>query len=191
MRAALTIGALVAVTALAGCASDTTDASTVATPPSTPTAAGTSEATPPPAATQATPSATKSTPAVLSVDEAAERYLDIVRPYNEALEKLEQAINGGEPLATQTAVAADVAAELENEIAHLRSTAWPTEIRIPVDDLVAVSEKALEQWQQAADAQTPDDLIDAALAAAEFDGTDAATTIREHLGIDPYDESDY
>lgn len=187
MRAALTIGVLAAAVALAGCASDPADAGAAATPPST----ATTDATPSEATTQATPSPAKSTPTAMPMDEAAEHYLEIVRPYNEALEKLEQAVNGGESLETQTALAEDTAAALENEIDQLQSTAWPTEIRSSVDDLAEVSEEALEHWRQAADAQTQDDLISAVLAAAEFDGTDAATAIREYLGLDSYDEDDY
>jgi hypothetical protein len=35
----------------------------------------------------------------LTIKQAARRYLGIVRPYNVALERLEQAINGGQSLA--------------------------------------------------------------------------------------------
>lgn len=188
MRAALIVGVLTTAMALAACGSSTTDTSTVASEPSTSAAP---ETTTPVATTSPAPAATKSSPAALSQEKAAERYLDIVRPYNEALESLEQAVNGGEPLETQTALAADTADALESEIAELRSTTWPSEIGSPVEDLIAVSEKSLEHWREAADAQTQNDLINAVMAAAEFDGGDAATAIREQLGIGPYDENDY
>ncbi|MPZ79278.1 MAG: hypothetical protein GEV28_02320 [Actinophytocola sp.] len=189
MRPTLTIVILFTATTLAGCASATTDAGTVASSTPTTTAVSPSEATRT-ATRGATPTPTI-TPLTLSREQAAERYLAIIRPYNVALEKLEQAINSGEPLATQTALAAETAEELETEIGQLRGTAWPPEVRTQVDGLVAASENAVDHWSEAASAQTRDDLIQAVLAAAEFDGTDAASTIRELLDLDSYDERDY
>ncbi len=191
MRRILTIGILFTAAALSGCASATTEPGTLASSPPTTAAVSPSEATSPAARSEATPAPSTVTPSTLSREQAAERYLAIVRPYNVALEKLEQAINSGESLATQTALAAETAKKLETEIDQLRATAWPSEVRSQIDELVAVSEKALEHWSQAAGAQTREELIQAVLAAAEFDGTDAASSIRELLDLDSYDERDY
>lgn len=130
-------------------------------------------------------------PPALSEAEAATRYLEIVRPYNEALEQFELAVNGGEELATLTGMASDTADALETEIGELRATAWPEAISTHVDALIGESEQALEHWQEAARAQTRDDLVDSVLAAAEFDGSDPTGSIREILNLDAYDEDDY
>lgn len=66
-----------------------------------------------------------------------------------------------------------------------------TEVATHVDELVEVSEDALEHWSEAASAQTHDDLVQAVLAAAEFDGADAGGAIRELLELDAYDERHY
>lgn len=167
--------ALAAVTVVAGCGGG--DPGTLVPPP---TAA-------PTGSTGGSPTA----PPALSEAEAATRYLGIVRPYNEALEQFELAINGGDDLATLTGMASDTADALETEIGELLATSWPEAISAHVDALVSESEQALEHWQEAARAQTRDDLVDSVLAAAEFDGSDPAGSIREILNLDAYDEDDY
>ncbi|MPZ25216.1 MAG: hypothetical protein GEV12_01855 [Micromonosporaceae bacterium] len=169
-----TLVVFVTVTAVAGCGSDPG----TFVPPS-------------PAATGGGATTQPTTPPALSREEAAKQYLDIVRPYNEALEQFERAINGGEDLATLTGMAGETADALETEIGQLRATGWPERVRAHVEELVTTSEQALEHWQEAARAQTRDDLVEAALAAGEFDGSDAASSIREILDVDAYDEDDY
>lgn len=168
------IATLAAVTVVAGCGGGGDPGTLVPPPPTAPTGGGSPTA-----------------PPALSESEAATRYLDIVRPYNEALERFELAINGGEELATLTGMASDTADALETEIGQLRETSWPDAVSADVDALATESEQALEHWQDAARAQTRDDLVDAVLAAGEFDGSDAAGSIREILNLDAYDEDDY
>ena len=174
-----TIAIAIAFVALAGCRSDTTDASTSAS------SAGATTTV------DETPTAEPSTPVTLSQEEAATRYLDIVRPYNEALEDLEQSVNGGESLDTVTALAEAVADANAGHIEELADTAWPVEVQPAVDDLVAESSAAQDYWEQAAEADTYDDFIDAVLEAGEHDGVAAAQAIREELKLDEYDERDY
>lgn len=178
MRVTLKVGTLVVAMALAGCA---TESETVALSAPTSTAASTADPS---------PTATTTTPLPLS-EQAAKRYLAIVRPYNEALEKLEKAVNTRRPLARQKARAADVAEKLEIEMKQLRATRWPTKVQTHVDDLVATSEKAMKRWRRAARAQTPRELFQAVVAAGEFDGTGPASKIRKLLDVDSYDEDDY
>lgn len=162
--------ALLAAGLLAGCGSQATDPGSFVTPAATATPTG---------------------PVELTREQAADRYLDIVRPYNQALEELEQAFNGGQDLATLTRLAGATAAALETEIGQLQSTRWPAEVQSQVEDLVAASERALPHWREAAAVASRDDLVAAARAAGEHDGGEAAGTIRELLGLDPYDEDDY
>lgn len=173
------VGALVAAAALGGCATVPEKAAS-----SEPTSTATSTADP-------SPTAAAITALPLSRDQAAKRYLEIVRPYNVALEALEKAVNTRKPLARQKALAADVAEELEIEVKRLRATAWPTKVQRHVDDLVTTSEKALKHWRRAARAQTPRKLFQAVVAAGEFDGNGAADKIRKLLDLDSYDEDDY
>jgi hypothetical protein len=127
----------------------------------------------------------------LSLEDAADRYLEIVQPYNEALEAFEAAFNSGDQdLATLTGMAGDTAAALETEIGQLQETAWPEEVQSHVDDLVAASEQALPLWQEAAAAESVEALLDSVQAAAEHDGNDAGDAIREALGLQPYNEED-
>jgi hypothetical protein len=137
------------------------------------------------------PSTTSPPPAPLSKDQAAERYLAIVEPYNVALEALEQAINGGQPVESLQTQAAAVAAANDTHVQELRATAWPTDVQPAVDDLVAASEQAQTYWLQGSQAPTRDALIAAAVAAGEHDGGTAADTIRSLLGLDDYNEDDY
>lgn len=175
----ITVGVLAATTAIAGCSSASPEA---ATPAST-----TSETSPEPTAGAST-AAAEHTSTELSYEDAAAAYLGIVGPYNDALEDLEGAINGGEPLATQLERAADTAHALETEISELNATMWPIDVLPHVQELVAISEQAIPYWRAAADAQSSDELVQAVLDAAEFDGADRANEIRDLLGLDDYDE---
>lgn len=163
------LASVTAATLVAGCGTEPTDPGSIVVPTAT----------------------TPSGAAELSLADAAGRYLEIVRPYNEALEDLEQAVNGGQDLATLTELAGDTAAALETELSQLESVAWPAEVQPHVDDLVAVSEQARPYWQEAAEAQSRDELVTAVLAAGEHDGAEAAGTIRELLELDQYEEENY
>jgi hypothetical protein len=144
-----------------------------------------------PLTVEPTPSTTSPPPAPLSKGEAAERYLAIVEPYNLALEGLEQAINDGQPPAALRVQAEATAAANEAHMLELQTTAWPTDVQPAVGELLAESAQAQTFWLQAAEAQTRDAVIQAAVSAGEHDGSGAASTIRSLLGLDDYDEDDY
>jgi hypothetical protein len=61
----------------------------------------------------------------LTIKQAARRYLGIVRPYNVALERLEQAINGGQSLAALRRGAAQVAIANATQIRRLSEPPGP------------------------------------------------------------------
>jgi DNA polymerase IIIc chi subunit len=170
MRLSLvTAGALLT---LAGCATATT---------TTPVAA-------PPAAT--TP-ATITTPPPLSKPDAAQRYLAIVKPYNVALERLETAINSGQPVATLRTRASELAAANQEQINQLQTTLWPTEIRAPMAELIAESGKSQPLLLQAAQAKTRSQLVQAVVDGLKHDGKTPAKAIRDFLELAKYDERDY
>jgi len=137
------------------------------------------------------PSTTGPPPAPLSKEQAAERYLAIVEPYNVALEALEQVVNGGQPVEALRTQAESVAVENDRHVQELKATAWPADVRPAVDELVAESEQAQIYWLQAAQAQTREAVIAAAVSASEHDGGAAADAIRSLLGLADYDEDDY
>lgn len=168
-------GGLVLLLALAGCA---TTADGESAGPTTPTTAATGAPAP-------------ATPSALSRTEAAQRYLAAVRPYNEALEDLEDAVNSGQPLATQQELAARTAEALAQETADLRAAAWPADVAPHIGTLVGESEQALPHWQRAAAAGSVEELVAAVNDATAFGGTDAAAAVRELLALDEYDEEDY
>ena len=140
---------------------------------------------------EAAPSTTSPPPAPLSKEQAAERYLAIVEPYNVSLEALEQAVNGGKPVDALRTQAASVAEANDTHVRALEATAWPADVQPAVDELVTASEQAQIYWLQAAQAQTREALVAAAVAAGEHDGGAAADAIRNLLGLDAYDEDDY
>jgi hypothetical protein len=126
----------------------------------------------------------------LSRAAAAKRYLEIVRPYNVALERLEQAFNAGAPLVRLRALADAVARSNAEHMRQLRATAWPSAVRAPMEQLLAESAAAQPYWRQAAAANTREELARSLLAAARHDGTSSANKIRNALGLDDYDETD-
>ncbi|HEV8558271.1 MAG TPA: hypothetical protein VGR06_18010 [Actinophytocola sp.] len=173
MRLSLvTAGALLT---LAGCATATT---------TTPVAA-------PPAATTSTTPATTTTPPPLSKPDAAQRYLAIVKPYNVALERLETAINSGQPVATLRTRASELAAANQEQINQLQTTLWPTEIRAPMAELIAESGKSQPLLLQAAQAKTRPQLVQAVVDGLKHDGKTPAKAIRDFLELAKYDERDY
>ncbi|GAA3708289.1 hypothetical protein GCM10022224_087260 [Nonomuraea antimicrobica] len=175
-------------TLVAGCSSDPVDAVPAAAlaPPTTTVASPDPRVETETPSPQATPS-----PAPLSVDQAARRYLGIVRPYNIALERLEQAINGGQPVTVLRRRAAQVATANKTQIRHLTDTAWPRALRGPVGQLEAESLTAQRHWLLAARARTRDTLIQEVLNAARHDGKPAVGKIRALLHLEQYDEEDY
>ncbi|PZG02360.1 hypothetical protein, partial [Nonomuraea aridisoli] len=140
--------------------------------------------------TSATPSPRVSR-AALTVEQAARRYLAVVRPYNVALERLEQAINGGRPVTELRRRAAQVATANRTHIRRLTGTLWPTAVRGPMRGLTAASGRAQRHWLLAARARTRDALVQQVLNAVRHDGKAPASKIRTLLRLERYDENDY
>ena len=132
-----------------------------------------------------------SEPARLGGEEAAVRYLEIVRPYNEALEALETAINTGQPVEAQQEQAAATLTELRAEIKALRGERWPAKVEPHARSLADAGEQAVPSWEAAVAAATAEDMVAAVLAALEHDDQAAADAIRRLLALDQYDERDY
>lgn len=165
------LGALVVLCAVSGCSTASTGEAPVVTTTTT---------------TSAVP-----VPVPLAADEAARRYLDIVKPYNQALERLEQGINEGRPIAEVQAPADATAKANQAHVAELRAVAWPADVVPAMTALVAESELAQPHWDRAALAPTREAVIEAVKAAIPGGGSEAATTIRALLSLDEYDERDY
>lgn len=170
-----------------GCASiaDSTPEPGAATPQATESSPAPTPPTPEPA------SPSPSEAARLGTEEAAVRYLEIVRPYNEALEALETAINTGQPVDVQQEQAAATVTALHTEITELRNVRWPAEVEPHVLALADAGDEAVPSWETAAAATTSETMITAVLAALEHDDQAAADAIRRLLALDQYDESDY
>jgi hypothetical protein len=134
---------------------------------------------------------TSVTPVPLAKDEAARRYLDIVTPYNLALEHLEQGINEGRPLAEVHALADATAKANQAHVAALRAVVWPADVVSPMTALIGESELAQPHWDRAALAPNRDAVIEAVKAAIPGGRSEAATTIRAQLSLDQYEERDY
>jgi hypothetical protein len=81
----------------------------------------------------------------LSRAEAAQRYLAAVRPYNEALEEFEDAVNTGQPLATEQELATRTAEALAQEIEDLRTVAWPADVAPHAEALAADGIRMVEE----------------------------------------------
>ncbi|WP_158009774.1 hypothetical protein [Carbonactinospora thermoautotrophica] len=154
-------------------------------PPAQPPAPVTTTVTPTP--TGATLSPTPSTPP-LTREQAAKRYLAIVRPYNQTLERLERAINSGEPLPTLKTLAAQVAEANTTRIRQFQETPWPADVRAPVQELVAQARSAMGPLHQAATAKTREELVSLVLRAGRHDGARQAAEIRKRLKLSQYDE---
>lgn len=161
--------------------------------------AGVADGAPEPAAptprtstpTAAPASAPPSEPARLGAEEAAVRYLEIVRPYNEALEALEAAINTGQPVDVQREQATATLTALRSEVKALRGARWPAKVEPHALSLADAGEQAVPSWEAATAAATPEDMVTAVLAALEHDDQAAADSIRQLLSLDQYDEGDY
>ncbi|WP_460889561.1 hypothetical protein [Promicromonospora xylanilytica] len=135
--------------------------------------------------------ASPSEAARLGPEEAAVRYLEIVRPYNEALEALETAINTGQPVEVQQERATATLTALRAEIKELRDARWPTDVEPHVLALADAGDEAVPSWEAAIAATTSENMVATVLAALEHDDQGAADAIRRLLALDQYDESDY
>jgi hypothetical protein len=163
MRGPLAAAAVVAVLTVTGCSGESGGRRAAGPLPAAPTVP------------TASPTPTSSTAAPLSKEQAAKRYLAIVKPYNLRLERLEQAINRGQPVAMVRTLAGQVAVANQAHMWDLRATVWPVEVRALVRELVAESARAQAYWRrQAARATTRSALIQAVLKAVQHDGSDAA-----------------
>jgi hypothetical protein len=138
-----------------------------------------------------TPTTVSTTVVTLSVEEAGARYLEIVQPYNEALEAVELAINGGLGVDAVRPLVSAVATTNATHIEQLRAEVWPEVVASAVDQLVTESELAQEAWLRAAEAPTLEAMIQEINASGEHDGSEPAAAIRLQLGLDAYDEDDY
>jgi hypothetical protein len=170
MRRLLAAAVTVALVGIAGCSSQP-------------------EVTSAPAMRPAAPPTTVK-PKALSRAAAAKRYLEIVRPYNVALERLEQAFNAGEPIVRLRPLADGVARSNAAHTRQLRATVWPSVVRAPMKRLLTESAAAQPHWREAARAGTRAELARSVTAAARHNGTAAANEIRRALGLDAYDETD-
>jgi hypothetical protein len=130
----------------------------------------------------------KPTPAALTLPQAKARYLEIVTPYNTALEKLETAANGGKSWTTVRTLAGKVATANAEHAQALRATAWPDEVRKPMAALLAETDTAQGYWQRAARAKNAEELMSAIRSAAKHSGSKPATEIRSKLGLPAYRE---
>lgn len=177
MRQLLAAAVTAVAVAVAGCSSQPEVAPAPAASPEAPVA---SPVAPP----------TTAKPRALSRAAAAKRYLEIVRPYNVALEGLEDAFNAGQSIVRLRPLAARVAEANAAHMRKLRATVWPSVVRAPMKRLLAESAAAQPYWRQAAEADSREEMARLAVAAGRHDGTDAANQIRRALGLDDYDETD-
>lgn len=135
--------------------------------------------------------AEQSEPARLTRKQAARKYLKIVRPYNEALERWEIAVNDGS-LDVAADAAEDAASALEKEVTALRETPWPPKVERHAAALADAGEKRSVIWrEELAEAETLDDVYAALDALAQVDDDAPATKIRKLLDLDRYQESAY
>jgi hypothetical protein len=123
------------------------------------------------------------------VAQAKTRYLEIVTPYNTALEELENAFNAGKPWTTVRTLAGKVATASAEHARALRATVWPDEVRQPMAALLAETDAAQRYWLLAAQAKTAQELTSAIRSAAKHSGSKQAAEIRSKLGLPPYRES--
>lgn len=179
------MGALVVLCAVSGCSTASTgEVPAAAVAETVATTAGTTAAT-------TVGTTASAVPVPLAKDEAARRYLDIVKPYNEALEHLEQGLNDGRPIAEVQALADATAKANQAHVAELRAVVWPADVVPAMTALIAESEPAQPHWDRAALAPTREAVIEAVKAAIPGGSSEAATTIRALLSLDKYDERDY
>jgi hypothetical protein len=107
----------------------------------------------------------------MTVAQAGVRYLEIVKPYNTALKKFEDAAHAGTPWKDLRPLAGEVAQANATHAQALRETNWPVGVDAPMAALL-----------KEVDAQ-------AVRAAAGHSGSKPAGQIRTLLGLPPYSES--
>lgn len=127
-------------------------------------------------------------PAGLTPAAARTRYLEIVTPYNTALEELEDAVNSGKPWRTVRSLAVEVARTNAVHAAELRETVWPATVEEPLAALLKENDIALRHWRRAGEATNADALIREIRAAASHSGADEAGKVRAALGLPAYQE---
>lgn len=141
-----------------------------------------------PAWQSAAPAAPTS-PTTLTAAEAKARYLEIVEPYNTALEKLEDGANAGKSWQTVRALAGEVAQTNAAHAMELRGTAWPEKARAPMAALLEETDAAQRHWQRAARAAGTEELMREIRSASARSGAKEATRVRAALGLPAYRES--
>lgn len=165
------IAALALVLLSAGCANTEQDAST------------------PPAVGHTVSPAPTPTPTTIDVAQARTRYLEIVAPYNDALEEFESAANAGKSWTSLRTLAGKVAETNAAHAQHLRATAWPPQVHTPMAALLKETDAAQRYWERAARAKTIEELAQAVRAASKHSGAKPAGQVRSALGLPPYSES--
>lgn len=145
--------------------------------------AGTSETDRPPSQQS---SAAATTAGELSVADAAKRYLEIVAPYNSALEDLKAAGKAGESWPALRTRAGKVAQANEQHGKALREVNWPAQARAPMAALLTEIDAAQPHWVRASQAKSSDEFAAAVGDAAEHSGSKAAGEVRAALGLPAY-----
>lgn len=121
--------------------------------------------------------------------QAGPRYLQIVAPYNTALQKFQDAAHANKPWRDLLPLAGQVAQANAGQATALRQTSWPVEVATPMAALLTEIDLAQTDWQRAADAKTSNELAQAVQAAAGHSGATPAGQIRTALGLPPYSKS--
>jgi hypothetical protein len=142
-----------------------------------------------PAAPPVTSPTSDPAPNPLTVAQAGTRYLEIVKPYNTALETFEDAAHAGTPWRDLRPLAGEVARANAAHAQALRETSWPVGVQAPMTALLTEIDLAQRDWQHAANANTADELARAVRSAAAHSGSKPAGQIRTLLGLAPYTES--
>jgi hypothetical protein len=140
--------------------------------------------------TSPAPPTTSPTPGAvaLTLAQAGPRYLQIVKPYNTALERFEDAAQANTPWRSLRPLAAKVAQANAAHAKALRETRWPIGVRAPMAKLLAETDLAQRDWERAAAAKTADDLAQAVRSAVRHNGSKPAGQIRTLLGLPAYSE---
>ena len=110
----------------------------------------------------------------------------IVKPYNVALEGLEPAVNSGQPIASLRAAAQATAAANEAHMREVQGTVWPTDVQPAINEFLAESAQAQNDWLRAVQAPTrrPDQRRDRRRRAGRIRRCNL-------LSLPQYDEDDY
>ncbi len=179
---------------VAGCGEEKPLAATSPSPASAVPSAVTPSAVTPsavaPSAVRSVPLVT-ARPAQLSVAAAGKRYLEVTRPYNEALERFEKAANSGASVATLQGRARAVAAANLTESRQLSAIAWPTKVGTQIRALAKADIAARPHWLRVAASDSLSEMAKHVRLASAESGKAPAAEIRRLLGLPKYDEKDY